>query len=60
MKIKNCGNESSMVILYDKNLGDTIIAGNTYIRSNIMIKSRDLFMYSLQIGINTGETKYRI
>ena len=66
MKIKNnkenrkCVGDSSMVILYYGHLGDTIIAGNKYLRGKIILESRDLVPYYLHIGIHTGDAKYRI
>ena len=43
-----------MVILYDKQLGDTIIVGNTDISGNIIIEIRDLVPSFLHIGLHTG------
>ena len=36
-KETNCGNESIVVLLYDKDFGDTIIAGNTDLTKNIIL-----------------------
>ena len=36
-KIKNCGDDSIIVILYGNHLGDTIIAGNTDLSGNIIL-----------------------
>ena len=49
-----------MVLLYDNNLGNTIIAGNKYLGGNIILESRDLVLSYLHIGIHTGYEKYRI
>ena len=54
------GDESSMVLLDDDNLGDTIIAGNTDISGNSILESRYLVLSSLHIGISSGDAKYRI
>ena len=48
-----------MVILYDEHLGDTIIAGNSDLRGNIMMEIRDLVLSFLHIGLHTGYEKYR-
>ena len=56
----NCGDESSIVILDNEHLCDTIIASNAYIRSNKVIKIRDLVISSLHIGLHIGDEKYRI
>ena len=57
---KNCGDESSMVILYGEHLGDTTIDSNIYLMRNIILESRDLVLSYLHIGIYTGDAKYRI
>ena len=44
---KNCGDDSSMVILEGENLYDTIIAGKIDIRSNNMTESTYLVLSSL-------------
>ena len=49
-----------MVLLDDEHLGDTIIAGNIYLIGNIIMEIRDSFLYSLNIGLHTGDEKYRI
>ena len=56
-KENRCGDDSSMVLLYSKNLGDTIIFGNTYINGNIILKIRDLVLSYTHIGIHTGNKK---
>ena len=43
-KYNNCVDDSSMVILYDENLGDTIVAGNTYLSINNIPESRYSFL----------------
>ena len=53
----NCGDESSMVLLYDGHLGDTIIDGNTEPSGNIIIKSIELVLSYPHIGIHTGDTE---
>ena len=58
--IKKCGDDSSMVLPYEEHLGDTIIAGNTYISGNIIIESRELFLSYLHIGLHTVYEKYGI
>ena len=50
----NCGDESSMVLLYDYHLGDTIISRNTYLSENIIMEIRDLVLSYLHIGLRTG------
>ena len=57
---KDCDDESSMVLLYDENLGETIIYGNTYLSGNIILESRDLVLSYLHISLHTGDEKYRI
>ena len=59
-KENNCVNDSIMIILYDDHLGDTIISGNIDLSENIMMESRYLVLSSLQIGLHTSDTKYRI
>ena len=59
-KENNCDDDSSMVILYEEHLGDTIISGNTDLIINIIMESRDLILSYLHIGINTGNEKYSI
>ena len=59
-QFKNYGDDSSMVLLYDWYLGDTIISGNTYIRGNIIMESIDLVLSYPQIGLHTENAKYRI
>ena len=49
-----------MVILYEENLDDTIIAGNTDLSGNIIMENRDLFLSYLHIGLHTGDAKYII
>ena len=53
---KNFNNDSSMVLLDDENLCDTIIAGNTDLSGNNIPDSRNLVLSSLYIG----DAKYRI
>ena len=57
----NCGDESSMVLLYDGHLGDTmgdtIISGNTDLGGNIIPEIRDLVLSYLHIGLHNGEAK---
>ena len=52
-KNKNCGAESSMILLYDGHLGDTIINGNTDRSGNIILEIRDLVLSYLHIGQHT-------
>ena len=54
-KENNLGDDSSMVFLYDKNLGDTTIAGNTDISGNINLETRDLALSYTHIGLHTGD-----
>ena len=49
-----------MDLLYDKHLGDTIIAGNKDLRGNIIMKIRVLVLSYLHIDIHTGDAKYRV
>ena len=49
-----------MVILDYEHLGETIIAGNTDLRGNIIMDSRDLVLSSIHIGLHNGDAKYRI
>ena len=49
-----------MVVIDDKQLGDTIIAGNTDLRGNMILESRDLFLFYLHIGLHNGDSKYMI
>ena len=49
-----------MVLLYENNLGDTIIAGNTDLGKNIILGIRGLVLCSLHIGLHTGGAKYRV
>ena len=56
-KENNCGDNSSMVLLDDKHLGDTTISGNTHLRGNIIMERRDLVLSSLYIGIHNGDEK---
>ena len=58
-KEKNCGDDSIMVIIDDKNLGNTIITGNIDLSRNIIMYSRDLVLSFIHIGIHTGDEKYR-
>ena len=58
--IKNCGDESSMVIIYEEHLGDTITSGNTDICGDIIMESRDLVLSYIKIGLHTGYEKYSI
>ena len=44
-----------MVLSHDGHLGDTIIAGNTYIRRNIIMESRDLVLSYIHIDLHTGD-----
>ena len=60
MKEKNCCDCASMFLLYDGHLGDTIISGNTDLSRNDILKSRDLVLSYLHIGIQNGDTKYMI
>ena len=55
-KENNCGDESSMVLLYDKHLCDTIIAGNTDLTSNNIPEYR----YSVLPSLHISGAKYRI
>ena len=49
-----------MDLLYDKHLGDTIIAGNTDLRGNRIMESRVLVLSYLHIDLHTGDAKYRV
>ena len=46
-KENNFGYGSSMVLLDKEQLVDTIIAGNTYLRGNIILDRRDYPLYTL-------------
>ena len=59
-KEKNYGDDSSMDILDDEKLIDTIIYGNIYLRGNIILEIRDSVLSSLHIVLHTGDLKYRI
>ena len=59
-KENNCGDYSSMVLVYDENLGDIIISRNTYLSVDIIIEIRDLVLSYLHIGLHTGDAKYSI
>ena len=59
-KENNFGDDSSMVLLYNEHLGDTIISENTDISENITLENRDLVLSYLHIRIHTGNAKYRI
>ena len=59
-QLKNCGDDSGMVLLYDENLGDTIIDGDKDISINIIMESRDLVLSYLHIRLHTGDANYRI
>ena len=54
--INNCGNDCSMVLLDDGNLGDTIITENTDLIRNKIPESRDMVLSYLHIDYY----KYRI
>ena len=56
----NSGDESIMVLLYDDNLGNNIISGNTDISRNIIMESIYVVLYYIHIGLHTGDVKYRI
>ena len=51
-----CVEDSSMVLLYAKNLCDTIISTNTYLRSNNVLEIRDWVLSYIHIS----SAKYRI
>ena len=59
-KENNCGDDLNMVLLDDEHLGDTIIAGNTDLRDNRMLKSRYSVLSSVYIILHNGDAKYRI
>ena len=59
-KENNCGDDSSMVLLYDGHLSDTIISGDTYLSGNGIVEIRDLVLSSLRSGLHNGDAKYRI
>ena len=59
-KENNFGDDSSMVIIYDKHSGDTIISGNIDLSGNIIVESRVLVLSSIRIGIHTGDANHRI
>ena len=45
----NVGYDSSMILIYYGNMGDTVIPENKYISSNNIHDSRDFFLFSIQI-----------
>ena len=49
------GDYSSMVLLHEKHLGDTTIAGNTDLNGNIITEIIDLVLSYLHIGLQTGD-----
>ena len=49
-----------MALLDGNALGDTIIAGNKYLRGNIILEIRKSGLSSLHIVLHTGDAKYRI
>ena len=53
----NCGDDSSLVLLDDEHLGDTIINGNRDPRGNNIMESRDLVLSYVHIGLHTGDAK---
>ena len=57
MKENSCGADSSMDLLDDEHLSDTIIYGDTHLRGNIIMERRDLVLSSLYIGIHNGDEK---
>ena len=59
-KENNFGDDSSMVLLYDEHVGNTIVAGNTDLSGNLILEIRDLVLSYLHIGLHTGDSKYRI
>ena len=58
--IENGGDDSSVVLLYGRHLSDTIISKNTYLSGNIIMESRYLVPSYVNIGLHTGNEKYRI
>ena len=52
-KLKNCGDDYSMDLLYGGHLGDTIISGNTDLIVNIILEIRYLVLSYLHIGLPT-------
>ena len=57
---KNCGDNSGMVLLYDGELGDTIIACDIDLIRNIILKIRYLVLSYLHIGLHTRDVIYWI
>ena len=49
-----------MVFIYNRHLGDTIISGNTDLIRNISFESIYLFLSYINIGLHSGDAKYRI
>ena len=48
-----------MDLLYEKDLGDTIISGNKDLRGNRIMESTVLVLSYLHIDLHTGDAKYR-
>ena len=59
-KNNNCGDDSSMVLLYGGHLSDTISYANIYLSGNIILEGRDLVLSYLHIGLHTSNAKYSI
>ena len=59
-KYNNCGDDSSMSLMYDKHSGDIIIAGNIDLRGNNIMESIGLVLSYLHIDLHTGDEKYRV
>ena len=56
----NFGFDSSMVLLYDGHLSDTIITEKIDLSWNKILESRDSFLSSIHIGLHIDDAKYRI
>ena len=53
--LKNCCDDSSMVLIDNRHLGDTIIDRNTDLNGNIITESIYLVLSYLRIGLHTGK-----
>ena len=60
IKYNNYGDDSSMVLLDENHLGDTIISGNTNLSRSNILEIIDLVLSSPHINMNTFDAKYRI
>ena len=59
-KGNNCDDDYSMVLLDEKNLGDTIIYGNAYLIDNPILEIRNLVLSSIHIDLHTVDAKLNI